>query len=76
MGCRLREHHELSLNGTHLLIGEVTALYCAADAQRADGSLDLAKLELATVSGLDTYSEPGRALRFGAAQIDTPLQSL
>jgi len=42
----------------------------------ANSSLDLAKLELATVSGLDTYSEPGRALRFGAAQIDTPLQSL
>ena len=74
VGCRLREHHELSLNGTHLLIGEVTALYCAAEAQRADGSLDLGKLALATVSGLDTYSAPGKARRFDLALVDTPLR--
>ena len=74
VGCRLREHQALNINGTHLLIGEVTALYCAADAQRADGSLDLAKLDLATVSGLDTYSEPGKARRFDLARVDTPLR--
>lgn len=74
VGCRLREHQALSLNGTHLLIGEVTALYCVASAQRVDGSLDLAELELATVSGLDTYSAPGKALRFDLARVDTPLQ--
>ena len=74
MGCRLREHQALSLNGTHLLIGEVTALYCAAEAQRIDGSLDLAKLELATVSGLDTYSAPGKMRRFDLARVDTPLR--
>ena len=74
VGCRLREHQALSLNGTHLLIGEVTALYCSADAQRADGSLDLAKLELATVSGLDTYSAPGEALRFDSARVDIPVR--
>lgn len=74
VGCRLREHQTLSINGTHLLIGEVTALYCSTDAQRLDGSLDLGKLELATISGLDTYSAPGEALRFGPAHVDTPLQ--
>ena len=72
VGCRLREHQALNINGTHLLIGEVTALYCAADAQRDDGSLDLAKLDLATVSGLDTYSEPGKSRRFDLARVDTP----
>jgi flavin reductase (DIM6/NTAB) family NADH-FMN oxidoreductase RutF len=74
VGCRLREHQALNINGTHLLIGEVTALYCAADAQRDDGSLDLAKLDLATVSGLDTYSEPGKSRRFDLARVDTPLR--
>ena len=74
VGCRLREHQALNINGTHLLIGEVTALYCAADAQRDDGSLDLGKLELATVSGLDTYSEPGKSRRFDLARVDTPLR--
>ena len=67
IGCELREHHPLSINGTNLLIGEVTHLSFPSDAQRDNSSLDLSRMGAITVSGLDTYSEPSPGERFAAA---------
>jgi flavin reductase (DIM6/NTAB) family NADH-FMN oxidoreductase RutF len=69
VGCELREHQALSINGTHLVIGEIVHLSFPLDAQRGDGSLDLMKMEALAVSGLDTYSLPAIRQRFAVAEV-------
>lgn len=68
IGCELREHHPLSINGTNLLIGEITHLSFPSDTQRDNGSLDLSRLGVVTISGLDTYSSPSAGARFATAK--------
>jgi flavin reductase (DIM6/NTAB) family NADH-FMN oxidoreductase RutF len=70
IGCSLREHIPLSINGTHMLVGEVVHLAFPSTAQRWDGGLDLACLNLTTISGLDTYSTPPAGIRFASAHTD------
>lgn len=76
IGCSLREHHPLSINGTNLLIGEITHLSFPRAAQRRDGSLDLLRMGVVAVSGLDTYLAPSTSERFAAADIHRALERL
>ena len=76
IGCALREHHELSINGTHLLIGEIAHLSFPSDALRDDNSLDLSRLDLVAIAGLDTYALPTTGLRFAAAETIHPPRQL
>jgi len=72
VGCKLREHLPLEINGTHMIIGEVSQLFFPSHARREDGALALDQMDLVTVSGLDTYSQPEFGVAFRAARIDTP----
>ena len=72
VGCRLRQHLPLDINGTHMIIGEVSELFFPSHARREDGALALDQMDLVTVSGLDTYSQPEFGVAFRAARIDTP----
>ncbi len=76
VGCELREHQVLNINGTHLLIGEIIHLSFPPDAQRSDGSLDLMKMNVLAVSGLDTYLLPATRQRFAAAEVHRAPESL
>lgn len=76
VGCEFREHHPMNINGTHLLIGEITHLSFPQEAQRSDGSLDLTHMGVVTISGLDTYLLPATSQRFAAAKIDVAPQRL
>ena len=67
VGCLLREHHPLQINGTHMIIGEVQHLHYPETAQRGDGSLSLSDMGLVAVTGLDTYTQPGIGVRFAPA---------
>jgi len=67
IGLRLREEHAI-FNGTVLLVGLVEHVYLADNALRADGTLDLAALGLAAVSGLDGYHAVAEPVRFGYAR--------
>lgn len=62
IGLELREHKPLDINGTHLLIGEITCLEIPSGAMLEDGSLDLVAAGSVAISGLDTYL---RAERLG-----------
>lgn len=64
MGLTLAQHTEISLNGTHFLIGEVREVFVAPPGLREDGSLDLAALQIATVVGLDSWHVPGAGVRY------------
>jgi len=67
VGCLLREHHPLEINGTHMIIGEVQHLHYPETAQRNDGGLSLDTMGLVAVAGLDTYTQPKAGVRFAAA---------
>jgi len=67
VGCLLREHHPLEINGTHMIIGEVQHLHYPETAQRNDGGLSLSDMGLVAVAGLDSYTQPEAGVRFAAA---------
>jgi flavin reductase (DIM6/NTAB) family NADH-FMN oxidoreductase RutF len=64
IGLRLREDLPIH-NGTVLLVGTVEHIYLQDEALRPDGTLDLASLGTAAVSGLDSYHAVGPPVRFG-----------
>lgn len=72
MGLRLREHQELAINRTHLVIGEVTHLELPEDCLREDGSLDLESAGSIALSGLDSYHATRRLRRMAYAKPDRP----
>ena len=76
IGCLLREHHPLGINGTHMIIGEVQHLRYPESARRSDGGLSLSDMGLVTVAGLDTYTQPGSGVRFAPADTTSPPRQL
>ncbi|GAC1371518.1 MAG: flavin reductase [Hymenobacter sp.] len=71
IGLRLLEEHAIS-NGTVLLVGTVEHVYLREDGLRADGTLDLAALDDACISGLDSYHAVQAPVRFGYARPGQP----
>ncbi len=67
IGLRLLEEHHIS-NGTVLLVGAVEHVYLPEKGLREDGTLDLAALGDACISGLDGYHEVMPPVRFGYAR--------
>ena len=67
IGLRLLEEHHIS-NGTVLLVGTVEHVYLPEAGLRADGTLDLAALGTACISGLDGYHAVAPPVRFGYAR--------
>jgi flavin reductase (DIM6/NTAB) family NADH-FMN oxidoreductase RutF len=49
------EHQHLAVNGTELVIGEITDVYFDEIALQSDGFLDLTAVDTVAVSGLDSY---------------------
>ena len=76
VACALREHRRLDINGTHMVIGEVTTLHYPEDALRPDGALLLHSIGAVAISGLDTYTQPDAGVSFRAASVDTPTTPL
>ena len=76
IGCLLREHHPLEINGTHMIIGEVQRLQYPQTAQRDDGGLSLSDMGLVAVAGLDTYTQPNAGVRFAPADTISPARQL
>ena len=71
IGLRLLEEHFIS-NGTVLLVGTVEHVYLPEAGLRADGTLDLAALGDACISGLDGYHAVLPPVRFGYARVGQP----
>ena len=72
LSMQLREHHELEINGTHFVIGEVVGITLPANCLNEDGSLDLAAAGTLALSGLDTYHMPGQIKRMAYPKPDLP----
>ncbi|MCR9106970.1 MAG: flavin reductase family protein [Gammaproteobacteria bacterium] len=72
MGLRLREHQELSINATHLVIGEVVFVELPDNSLRSDGSLDIAAADTVALAGLDSYYLTQPHKRMAYAKPDLP----
>jgi flavin reductase (DIM6/NTAB) family NADH-FMN oxidoreductase RutF len=72
----LKEIIPIELNGTLLVIGEITDIYCAEHAVKADGYIDLEALNTIAITGLDSYHTSNRLSRVSYAKPDTLLSNL
>ena len=74
LALKLRDHQELKINNTHLVIGEVIHANIPEDCLREDGSLDLAAADSMALSGLDSYHQTELFRRMAYAKPDAPPQ--
>lgn len=72
----LREVLPLAINGTTLVIGEITSIFVADSALKADGYVDIEALASVAVSGLDSYHQTRRLARLSYAKPDKALVTL
>ncbi len=72
LGLELREHQQLTINDTNLVIGEVVLAMLPEGAVSELGHLDINALASVAVSGLDTYHAPQRIKRMAYAKPDLP----
>jgi flavin reductase (DIM6/NTAB) family NADH-FMN oxidoreductase RutF len=64
----LREIVPIELNGTQLVIGEITDIFCDKEAIKKDGYIDIESLDTVMVSGLDSYHTSKRLSRLSYAK--------
>lgn len=76
LGLELREHQELRINGTHLVIGEVVLVEVPEQSLTADGAVDLNMAGTVAISGLDSYHDPRPIKRMAYAKPELLPRSL
>jgi flavin reductase (DIM6/NTAB) family NADH-FMN oxidoreductase RutF len=76
LGLELREHQQLAINRTHLVIGEIVLARLPADALFDDGAVDLAAAGTVAISGLDHYYAPVSLQRMAYAKPHLPPRRL
>lgn len=76
LGLELREHQELAINATHLVIGEIVLAELPQTSLRDDGSVDLVDAGSTALSGLDSYYRAQRIKRMAYAKPDQEPQEL
>lgn len=70
-GLELREKIPLALNGTILVIGQITDVWLPDGILQADGFVDLEQAGTLTCSGLDSYHRTQRIARLSYAKPDS-----
>jgi hypothetical protein len=70
MGVIFKERIDLTINGTILIIGEITQLYYPSDCICEDGFVDIEKANSITCAGLDSYHITKRLARLSYAKPD------
>ncbi|MEH6451437.1 MAG: flavin reductase [Psychromonas sp.] len=66
----LQEIVPIALNGTQMVIGEITDIICDKDAIKSDGYIDIESLNTVAISGLDNYHTSTRLSRLTYAKTD------
>lgn len=64
----LKEHHHLAINGTELIIGEITDVHLDENCLAEDGFIDIEAIDTVAVSGLDSYHVTKRLARLAYAK--------
>ncbi len=76
IGLEHRETIDITINGTHLVIGEIVEVQVEESAVAEDGWIDLGELDSVATAGLDAYYQPRRLERFSYAKPDRALKPL
>jgi flavin reductase (DIM6/NTAB) family NADH-FMN oxidoreductase RutF len=76
LGLRLREHQELTINQTHLVIGEIVLADVPETQITPEGALDLAGSGTVAMTGLDTYHQSVPLKRMAYAKPDLPPRTM
>jgi flavin reductase (DIM6/NTAB) family NADH-FMN oxidoreductase RutF len=76
MGVVFKERIDLKVNGTILIIGEITQLYYPSDCICEDGFIDIEKANTLTCSGLDSYHSTKRLARLSYAKPDENIKNI
>jgi flavin reductase (DIM6/NTAB) family NADH-FMN oxidoreductase RutF len=76
MGVTFKERIDLAINGTILVIGEITQLYYPQDCICEDGFIDIEKAKTITCSGLDSYHSTYKLGRLTYAKPDEETTSI
>ena len=72
----LREVIHLAINGTELVLGEVTDIVLEQQALRKDGYIDIESINTVCLTGLDSYHSSQRLGRLSYAKTHNPLKKL
>jgi flavin reductase (DIM6/NTAB) family NADH-FMN oxidoreductase RutF len=75
-GLELREIIPISINGTILVIGQITGVWLPDGVLQPDGFVDLESAGTLTCSGLDSYHKTQRIARLAYAKPDRPPATL
>ncbi len=70
MGVVFKERIDLTINGTILIIGEITQLFYPQHCICEDGFIDIEKANTITCAGLDSYHSTNRLSRLSYAKPD------
>jgi len=65
---KLVEHQHLAINGTELVIGEITDIHVEQSAIEEDGFISLESINTVAVSGLDSYHKAKKITRLPYAK--------
>ncbi len=76
IGVQFKQKIDIELNGTILVIGEITQLYFPSNCIFTDGFLDIEKAETIACTGLDSYHTTTRISRLSYAKPDTEPEEL
>jgi flavin reductase (DIM6/NTAB) family NADH-FMN oxidoreductase RutF len=76
LAMQLRDHQELTINGTHLVIGEVIQLDVPDNSVNDDFSLDLIATGTTALTGLDSYHSAQLEKKMAYAKPDLPPRSI
>lgn len=76
MALTLQEVVPIKINGTTLVIGEITNIHLQENLVAEDGYVDHFKAGTLTVAGLDSYFAPRPVARFKYAKANQPVQKL
>lgn len=76
IGLEFRERHQLAINGTEFIIGEIVSVELSADLVADDGFIALEKAGTVAVSSLDTYHSTQALGSLSYAKPDQPVTRL
>ena len=76
LAMQLRDHQELAINGTHLVIGEVIQLDVPDSSVNGDFSLDLIATGTTALTGLDSYHSAQLEKKMAYAKPNLPPRSI
>jgi flavin reductase (DIM6/NTAB) family NADH-FMN oxidoreductase RutF len=75
-GLTLRDIIPIQLNGTQMVIGEITDIICNKAAIKKDGYIDIESLDTVAISGLDSYHTSKRLSRLSYAKPGSALSKI